>query len=157
LFDFCLSAGVATAYSFFRSRHFICFKSRTISLPPTMVDRPAYSPRVWMKNPLAVGPAAAIPVVGVSFEDGRELSSLVRAGRAKVRLETTGASYRTRCVNLVAELGPADPTAEDYTDKTWYEVPTVTHLVAEVLACVYEIWDEIISGTGDGEIGRAHV
>jgi len=47
-----------------------------------------------------------IPVLGVSYEDGHELASFAHRGRAKVRIQAGGRSYRTSCVNLVAELGP---------------------------------------------------
>ncbi len=53
-----------------------------------------------------------IPVLGISAEDGRELGTYAVTGRAQVRLEATGKSYRATCVNTVAELGPARRTAD---------------------------------------------
>ena len=48
-----------------------------------------------------------IPVVGVSHEAGHELAALAARGAARLRVEATGSSYRTRCRNLIAEIGPA--------------------------------------------------
>ena len=54
----------------------------------------------------------AIPVLGLSSEDADELSSLVKSAKPRLRIETTGQSYRTNCANLVAEIGPADTAGE---------------------------------------------
>ena len=48
-----------------------------------------------------------ISATGISYEAGHELVSLARRGRARVRIGAGGRSYRTRCRNLVAEVGPA--------------------------------------------------
>lgn len=53
-----------------------------------------------------------IPVLGLSSEDADELSSFVKSAKPRVRIETTGKSYRTNCVNLVAELGTGDADGE---------------------------------------------
>jgi len=69
----------------------------------------------------AVGPAielagisrdVPIPIVGVSYEHGCELAAAARDGRARVALEATGKSYRTRCANLVGEMGPTGASGE---------------------------------------------
>lgn len=54
----------------------------------------------------------AIPVLGVSCEDGRELASFVRRSRPRVRAEAAGKSTPARCRNLVADLGPTRPVDE---------------------------------------------
>jgi Zn-dependent M28 family amino/carboxypeptidase len=53
-----------------------------------------------------------IPVLGVSAEDGQELGTYAKTGRARVRLEATGRSYRATCVNTVAELGSTRLSAD---------------------------------------------
>jgi len=52
------------------------------------------------------------PVLGVSAEDGHELGIYAIMGHARVRLEATGKSYHTTCVNKVAELGPGRGTTD---------------------------------------------
>ena len=60
----------------------------------------------------AVSRDLPIPVAGISYEAGHELVSLARRGRARVRIDASGRSYRTRCANLVAELGPVRDARE---------------------------------------------
>ena len=54
-----------------------------------------------------------VPVLGIGHEDAMELGVFARRGGARIRLVAGGASYRTRCLNLVAELGPARKAAEE--------------------------------------------
>ena len=53
-----------------------------------------------------------VPVLGVSHEEGNELASAAGRGKARVKLQASGRSYRTRCVNLVAEMGNARGSRE---------------------------------------------
>lgn len=53
-----------------------------------------------------------IPVLGVSWEDAGELAAVARDGKATIRLETSGSSMHTECVNTVADLGPVSEDAE---------------------------------------------
>ena len=53
-----------------------------------------------------------IPVLGLSAEDADELASFVESAEPRVKIETTGQSYRTNCVNLIGEMGPADASGE---------------------------------------------
>jgi len=70
---------------------------------------PGYGPEIRVASPRADVP---VPVLGVSYEEGHELASVARRGRARVALEASGKSYRTRCVNLVAEMGRARAAGE---------------------------------------------
>ena len=49
---------------------------------------------------------STIPVLGVSTQAGQELIELCRQGAVKVAIKTTGKSHPTRCVNLIAQMGP---------------------------------------------------
>jgi hypothetical protein len=53
-----------------------------------------------------------IPALGVSWEDTGELAASARSGNATIRLEASGASVRTHCVNTIAELGPGSDNVE---------------------------------------------
>jgi len=53
-----------------------------------------------------------VPAVGISYEEGHRLAALTRDGKPQGRLEASGTSYHTTCVNLVADLGPVGMTKE---------------------------------------------
>ncbi len=61
---------------------------------------------------MGVSQQMPIAVLGVSHEQGFELASLIRRSRARVRIDTAGKSYDTRCSNLVADIGPSRTTSE---------------------------------------------
>jgi hypothetical protein len=55
-----------------------------------------------------------IPAFGVSHEDGRRLASLCGDGaKVTATVEAAGKSYRGKCLNLVAEMGPKRASEED--------------------------------------------
>ena len=54
----------------------------------------------------------SIPAVGVSNDSGRELVNLARTSKPKVRFSVSGRSRRTKCSNLVGEVGPSRRTDE---------------------------------------------
>jgi hypothetical protein len=53
-----------------------------------------------------------IPMLGISWESAAELSVMAREAGCTVRLETSGASFHSECVNTIGEIGPADENAE---------------------------------------------
>ncbi len=59
---------------------------------------------------LAVTDPLPIPAVGVSHDTGRALLDQATGNRARVRVSTEGRSYRGRCSNLIADLGPSRRT-----------------------------------------------
>jgi len=56
---------------------------------------------------LATVKKSALPVLGISYEAARELSSAAQREALKVRIKSTGESFQTRCSNLTAEIGPS--------------------------------------------------
>ncbi|MCK4783908.1 MAG: M20/M25/M40 family metallo-hydrolase [Desulfobacteraceae bacterium] len=54
----------------------------------------------------------AIPVLGLATKDADELAAFAKSAEPRVRIETTGKSYRTNCANLIAEMGPVDAAGE---------------------------------------------
>ena len=53
-----------------------------------------------------------VPALGVSQEEGRSLIEAAQDGKARIRVEAAGKSRRSKCLNLVADLGPARKTDE---------------------------------------------
>ncbi len=54
-----------------------------------------------------------IPVVSISEADGRSLAELACDQDARVRIETEGHAYQTKCFNLVAEIGRKHKSQEE--------------------------------------------
>ena len=46
-----------------------------------------------------------VPVLGLSYEDARELQSFIQKDKPEVRIEAGGKSCHTVCANLIAEFG----------------------------------------------------
>ena len=61
---------------------------------------------------VAVDRTVSMPVVSISREQGFELAALVREGKVKAKIETTGRTVKSQCSNLVADFGPARKTEE---------------------------------------------
>ena len=53
-----------------------------------------------------------IGVVGLSSEDADELASFAKSTEPVVRIETISSSFQTDCINLIAEMGPANDVSD---------------------------------------------
>ena len=61
---------------------------------------------------VAVDRKVPMPVASVGSEHGSELMTMLKNGKVRARIETTGKTYRAQCRNVVADFGPARKTAE---------------------------------------------